>query len=62
VEYVSSLATADKNGRIQNPAGLLIYYLRDDTCQSPADFVTSKKAAHRRGSTTSRTLNNASNL
>ena len=42
VEYVSSQATADKNGRIQNPAGLLIYYLRDDV-PIPADFVTSRK-------------------
>ena len=42
VEYVSSQATADKNGRIQNPAGLLIYYLQDDV-PIPADFVTSRK-------------------
>jgi len=42
VEYVSTQATADKNGRIQNPAGLLIYYLRDDV-PIPANFVTSRK-------------------
>jgi hypothetical protein len=42
VEYVSSLATADKNGRIQNPAGLLIYYLQDDV-PIPAGFVTSRR-------------------
>jgi hypothetical protein len=42
VEYVSSQATADKNGRIQNPAGLLIYYLRDDV-PIPTDFMTSRK-------------------
>lgn len=42
VEYVSSLATADKKSRIQNPAGLLIYYLHNDV-PIPTNFETFRK-------------------
>ena len=41
-EYVSSLVTTDKNGRIHNPAGLLIYYLHNDV-PVPDAFITSRK-------------------
>jgi hypothetical protein len=42
IDYVSSLATLDKKGRIQNPSGLLIYYLRGDSL-IPEDFLTIRK-------------------
>jgi hypothetical protein len=41
-EYVSSLVTTDKDGRIHNPAGLLIYYLHNDV-PVPDAFITSRK-------------------
>jgi hypothetical protein len=41
-EYASHLAKADKNGRIGNPAGLLIYWLRNDM-PVPATFETSRR-------------------
>jgi hypothetical protein len=41
-EYVSSLVTTDKSGRIHNPAGLLIYYLNSDV-PIPDAFTTSRK-------------------
>jgi hypothetical protein len=41
-EYVTSLVQADKNKRIQNPAGLLIYYLHNDM-PIPGAFLTTRK-------------------
>jgi len=41
-EYVTSLVHADKNKRIQNPAGLLIYYLHNDM-PIPGAFLTTRK-------------------
>jgi len=39
---VTSLVQADKNKRIQNPAGLLIYYLHNDM-PIPGAFLTTRK-------------------
>jgi hypothetical protein len=41
-EYVSAQKTLDKRGKIENPAGLLIYTI-ENNLPVPADFVTSRR-------------------
>jgi hypothetical protein len=41
-EYVASQTATDRRGRIENPAGLLIYTI-ENNLPLPADFVTSRR-------------------
>jgi len=42
LEYVDSLVARDKKGRMENPPGLYVLYVRDNV-QPPASFLTSHK-------------------
>jgi len=44
LEYVDSLVAKDRQGRIANPPGLYVMYVRDNVAP-PADFPTSRKRA-----------------
>jgi hypothetical protein len=43
LEYVDSLIARDKKGKIENPPGLYVFYVRDNVTP-PADFWSSRKA------------------
>jgi hypothetical protein len=43
LEYVDSLIAKAKRGKIENPPGLYVYYVRDNI-SSPADFCSSRTA------------------
>ncbi len=42
LEYVDSLIAKDKRGKLENPPGLYVTYVRDNTAP-PADFLSSRK-------------------
>jgi hypothetical protein len=42
LEYVDSLVAKDTKGRLENPPGLYVFYIRDNIAP-PADFPTSRK-------------------
>jgi hypothetical protein len=42
LEYVDSLLAKDRKGRVENPPGLYVFYIRDNIAP-PADFPTSRK-------------------
>jgi hypothetical protein len=42
LEYVDSLIAKDSKGRVENPPGLYVFYIRDNIAP-PADFQTSRK-------------------
>jgi hypothetical protein len=42
IEYVDSLVVKDTKGRLENPPGLYVFYVRDNIAP-PADFPTSRK-------------------
>jgi hypothetical protein len=42
LEYVDSILTKDKRGRVENPPGLYVFYIRDNI-MPPADFPTTRK-------------------
>ena len=43
LEYVDSLIAKDRRGKLENPPGLYVFYLRDNIAP-PADFWSSRKA------------------
>jgi hypothetical protein len=43
LEYVDFLVAKDKRGKLENPPGLYVFYVRDNI-QPPADFWSSRKA------------------
>ena len=43
LEYVDALVANDKRGKLENPPGLYVMYIRDNTT-TPADFCSSRKA------------------
>ena len=43
IEYVDYLIAKDRKGRLENPPGLLVLYIRDNI-MIPTDFVSSRKA------------------
>ena len=42
IEYVDSLVAKDTKGRLENPPGLYVFYIRDNIAQ-PADFLSTRK-------------------
>jgi hypothetical protein len=44
IEYVDSLVAKDSKGKLSNPPGLYVMYVRDDVAP-PADFTSSRKKA-----------------
>jgi hypothetical protein len=43
IEYVDSLIAKDRRGKLENPPGLYVFYVRDNVAP-PADFWSSRKA------------------
>jgi hypothetical protein len=44
LEYVDSLIARDRRGKLDNPPGLYVHYIRDNIVP-PADFLSSRKAS-----------------